>query len=466
MTVFLAVDRRGQPKFPAGWTRTAYSLTWGRGFRDDVYSRDFPAGRITIPGNTTEHTRGSFGMPHAAFVESHNETPIGIRALGDATATFPKAPRPAVDKESSPVIFTLQVDRQGNGEWVEFADVKVASNGYVAYALPADLDAVWLRLIPSRDCVATAFLHQTTGRFSDGELPENNSLFAGLANVDDKQASAGLVYAAKRNRNLTVITAEDRCYEFTKSRFEFKADTTNEKLKKLLAVEPEFTVDDASVIIESRGKRYRLPKGIETYGKPFASGWPRASREVESERHLANIHGTFYEVPLITNGAPPAWNLMRPISSHSKQITDFCSWNGLLVLSGVRHDAPDDDHVFQDSKLGVGLWLGAIDDLWKLGKPVGHGGPWKDTRVGAGDTSDQFLMTGYDRKTLTLMSSAAAIVSVEVDITGEDLWVPFRSFNVDSNAGVTYEFPKEFSARWIRFRCSAEAIVTAQLKYE
>ena len=56
-------------------------------------------------------------------------------------------------------------------------------------------------------------------------------------------------------------------------------------------------------------------------------------REVESERHLANIHGTFYEVPLLTNGEPPAIDLMRPIASHSKHITDYCSWNGLLVLA-------------------------------------------------------------------------------------------------------------------------------------
>ena len=41
---------------------------------------------------------------------------------------------------------------------------------------------------------------------------------------------------------------------------------------------------------------------------------------------------------------------MRPVSSHSKQITDFCSWNGLLVLCGVRSDATNDGHVFRDEK--------------------------------------------------------------------------------------------------------------------
>ena len=49
-----------------------------------------------------------------------------------------------------------------------------------------------------------------------------------------------------------------------------------------------------------------------------------------------------------------------------------------------------------DGKLG--LWFGAIDDLWKLGKPVGVGGPWKHTAVKAGKPSDAYLMTGYDKK--------------------------------------------------------------------
>src|SRR5690606_27112604 len=158
------------------------------------------------------------------------------------------------------------------------------------------------------------------------------------------------IYAAQRNRNLRVIASDERYFDFTKASFEFREDRPDADLKKLLEVEPEFTVDQASVVLKQRGKSLRLPKGNAAFDKPFASGWPRASREVESERHLANIHGTFYEVPLVTNGAPPAWNLMRPVASHSKQITDYCSWNGLLVLAGVRADAQGDGHVFVDAK--------------------------------------------------------------------------------------------------------------------
>ena len=222
------------------------------------------------------------------------------------------------------------------------------------------------------------------------------------------------MYAAKRNRNLRVISSDDKHYEFTKHDFEFEKITQDADLNELLHVEPEFTVDSASVVLKSQDKRYRLPKGDSAFDKPFASGWSSASREVQSERHLANIHGTFYEVPLITNGAPPAWNQMRPVSSHAKQITDFCSWNGLLVLSGVKPGASDDGHVFRDPKQNIGLWFGGVDDLWKLGKPKGKGGPWLDSPVKAGQLSDHYLMTGYDKKRIALSHASKQSVSFRV----------------------------------------------------
>ena len=48
------------------------------------------------------------------------------------------------------------------------------------------------------------------------------------------------------------------------------------------------------------------------------------------------------------------------------------------------------------------VWVGAVDDLWSLGRPRGEGGPWKDAAVKAGEPSDPYLMTGYEKKSLTL----------------------------------------------------------------
>ena len=308
-------------------------------------------------------------------------------------------------------------------------------------------------------------LHQTS------EYPNtisNTALFDGLADVDDRRALGVRVYAAKRNRNLRIVNSEDKCYEFTKDRFAFQADASDESLSKLLRVDPEFTTDEASVIIESQGQRYRLPKGDPRYDTPFASGWPRALREVESERTIANIHGTFYEVPLITNGAPPAWNLIRPISSHRKQITDYCSWNGLLVLSGIRHDANNDGHVLRNPKLAMGLWFGGVDDLWKFGKPVGYGGPWKNTSVRAGAASDAYLMTGYDQKSVSLShtSTEPATIRLEVDVDGRGRWIEYKSFKCPVNKTISYDFPDGFSACWIRAVSDRDTIATVQLQYQ
>ncbi|MEM9585776.1 MAG: hypothetical protein AAGA03_00730 [Planctomycetota bacterium] len=466
VTVYLAVDQRGKPELHPAWQLTEMTLEWGKGFVDQVYARSFPAGAVSIPGNDAEHAPGSYGMPHQAFVRHEGNTPVVLTDLGSATVTRPPLP-PVETADERAVAVTLEIDANGTGKWIRYGNVRVPLNGYVSYVLPDAFEATWIRFRTDRDCIATAILHQTTGRFADGKDPANAKLFSGLADVEDPDAIAGLLYAAKRNRNLRVIGSGDRFFEFSKDRFEFTTDETDDRLKQLLHVEPEFSVDRASVILKSKGRTYRLPKGHAAYDKPFDSGWPRVSREVESERHLANIHGTFYEVPLITNGHPPAWNLMRPVSSHQKQITDFCTWNGLLVLSGVRSKATQDDHVFRDSHLGVGLWFGGIDDLWKLGKPVGIGGPWSNTLTTAGVPSDPYLMTGYDQKSVHLSHDHSDTVSVtlEVDINGNGLWVKYRSFEVPNGTTIQHDFAPAFSACWIRAVSDADVSATAQFVY-
>jgi len=375
----------------------------------------------------------------------------------------------AVGGNRGPVRFTLEIDVDGRGIWRPYRTIEVPSQGYVYHVFPADFHAQWVRLKTDGECVATAYFHLTDADLHDALA--GKELFAGLAEAHAPAAHAALVYAAKRNRNLRVITGDGRFLEFDKRTFTFRADEKDERLAKLLQPEPEFTVDDASVIL-IRGKvRLRLPKGPAAFDRPFASGPfaadpPRGSREVESERHLANFHGTFYEAPLITNGRPPAFELMRPVASHAKQISDFCSWNGLLVLAGVSPNAAEDGHVFTEADGTAALWFGGVDDLWKLGKPVGRGGPWKNTAIGAGEHSDPYLMTGYDRKTLSLSADRDVTISVEVDFDHQSGWHTFRRFAVKAGETVSYCFPAGFSAHWIRTIADADCTATAWLVYE
>ncbi|WP_144057694.1 sulfatase-like hydrolase/transferase [Novipirellula maiorica] len=471
-TVYLAVDGRldsgGDPPLPPSWKPTDYSITWGKNVRDSVYARQFPAGKIVIPGNAVQHGKGAYSLPHIAFVKSQDETFVGVSALGTTSVATASAGVADIADNAAPVRFNLQVDRNGDGSWTDLETIEVPGNGYVGKVLPNDFDAVWMRLSTDRDCVATAFLHQTTAKYADAGKPENKALFAGLADVRDTGVLTGLAYPAKRNRDLRVITDDDRFFDFSKAEFEFEPVQPDATLAEKLHIEPEFTVDDASVVVNYQGQTYRLPKGDVAYDKPFASGWPRASREVQSERHFANIHGTFYEIPLVTNGAPPAWNLMRPVSSHSKQITDFCSWNGLLVLSGIRPDAKNGGHIFRDETHNTGLWFGGIDDLWKFGKPIGKGAPWLKTNVKAGVPSDPYLMKGYDQKTASISHahSGAATITLQIDLDGNGLWVNYKSFTVPEGTAARHEFPAAFSACWVRAVCDSDTSATVQFDYQ
>ncbi len=463
VTIYLAVDSRGNPKLDSEWTLTDMAIRWGDEHKDDVYMRRFEAGRIDIPANLTEHQPGSFGLPHTTFVQADSPE-THVTATMPASFTRKPAAKHIEGDEIEAVKFTIEIDRKGNGQWVAHQDLTVPSYGYVSLLLPHDFDATWLRLRTDRDCTATAFLHQTTKHFADGG--KNAALFESLAEVDDADAIHAHIYPSKLNRNLKVFASGDRCFDFTKSGFHFESVEFDSKIASLLEVTPAFTVDAASVIIESEGRRFRLPIGDVAYNKPFTSGWPRAIREVESERNLANIHGTFYEVPLIANGRPPAFDLMRPVASHHKQISDFCTWNGLLVLSGVRADMNADGHLFANSTQKLGLWFGAIDDLWKFGKPVGRGGPWLDTRVIAETPSDAFLMTGYDRKSVEITSDKNTNVVIEVDFDHQSGWHAYDVVALKAGEPYHHRFDERFNAHWIRFIVKDNCTATAQMTYE
>ena len=190
----------------------------------------------------------------------------------------------------------------------------------------------------------------------------------------------------------------------------------------------------------------------------------RICREVATERDLFNCFGTFFELPARNAGG---FRRIRPVSSHNLAIEDYCSYRGLLVLAGVNLDAAaNNPHIIRSDDGKTGLWVGAIDDLWSLGKPVGIGGPWKDTKVTAGNPSDPYLITGYDKKSLTLESSSPCRVTAEIDVTGMDQWHPYRSFDLSAMEAVHYEFPDAFQAYWIRFRTNEATTVSAQLLYE
>ena len=187
----------------------------------------------------------------------------------------------------------------------------------------------------------------------------------------------------------------------------------------------------------------------------------RVCREVATERDLLNVHGTFYELP-----ARNAQGLakMRPVSTHNLAIHDFCSHNGLLFFTGLDGKTKS-GNIFRSADGNAAVWAGVVDDLWKLGKPRGKGGPWKNTRVKAGEPSDPYLMTAYDRKTVRLDSSENATIALEVDVDGTGLWIPYREFEMKAAAPKDHAFPEGFSAYWVRAVSDTDTTASVVLDY-
>lgn len=184
-----------------------------------------------------------------------------------------------------------------------------------------------------------------------------------------------------------------------------------------------------------------------------------------TERALLNCHGTIYELPRPSSGGVAA---IRPVCTHGRRIKDFCSWRGLLVLAGNLAGAAGDGHYFPSEDGRTGLWFGTVDDLWGLGKPRGEGGPWKDAPVSAGEPSDPYLMTGFDRKTLALSHDAGEAVTftIEVDITAVDQWHTYGRISVEPGQTVRHDFPEGYSACWARLRADRPCHATAWFTYE
>ncbi|MCB1232753.1 MAG: hypothetical protein KDN19_21085 [Verrucomicrobiae bacterium] len=369
--------------------------------------------------------------------------------------------------------FTFEIDPDGKGDWQPLEEVAVEA-GDSWHAFDPATEASWIRVISSVD------LEKATAWFAfagddDRAAHSSPEKFAGWAAPDATTVTGGVIRPRGENkRNLHFAAAGPDGADI--GYYELDADMTLRHVDNANALkwlkgnaaipsrEGVIEVDAASVIYtDDKGKRFRLPKN-DAFTQPGPLGFPRLCREVATERDLFNCHGTFFELPAENAGG---FGRVRPVATHDRRISDYCSYRGLLVVSGIDlSTAGENRHIIRGDDGKTALWVGAIDDIWELGKPVGVGGPWKDTPVEAGAVSDPYLMTGYDQKSLTLSSDAATEVTIELDITGAGNWRTWKT--VSLTAGKTFEetFPDAFQAYWIRFRSADKATLTAQLEYE
>lgn len=149
-------------------------------------------------------------------------------------------------------------------------------------------------------------------------------------------------------------------------------------------------------------------------------------------------------------------------------IYDFCSWRGMLVISGALAEAPADEHHVGTEDGRAGLWFGAVDDLFQLGAPQGAGGPWKNNLVEPGQPSDPYLMTGYDAKTAEFSHDLDrdVVFTVEVDFLGDGTWHRYGDFVVRPGQTLTHRFPDGYAAHWVRVRTDRRCTATAWFLYD
>lgn len=374
----------------------------------------------------------------------------------------------------APAEVVVEVDPDGAGAWQRWRAVTLAPGGYAWLAVPPDLHAPWLRVRAATGLTGAVAYAHLAGDDDRSDRPDR--IFDGLARFDAEDVVGGLV-RARGGKETSLAFAAQRpgadgveqlgCYELDGALR--LAPTTDPGLAAHTlahaAIPPDvLTVDAASVVfVDSAGGRWRLPKGdpVRDVG---AFGAYRVDREVATERDVFHAHGTFYELPANNAGG---FRKLRPIASHDLLLHDLCSFRGLLVLTGVATAAAAGEHIVRSEDGRAALWLGALDDLWQLGKPRGVGGPWLGTTVAAGVASDAYLVTGYDQKRLELAHDASESVRflLEADLCGDGRWTVVQSFDVPAGERLVHDFPRAWSAYWLRLRAGTSCRATAQLTY-
>lgn len=124
------------------------------------------------------------------------------------------------------------------------------------------------------------------------------------------------------------------------------------------------------LIIDDGRCRWRLPLSGKAYTLLTDQVQFRFCREVATECDLFSCMGIFYELPAEKDG----YATIRSVSIHNYRITDYAFYRGMLVLTGVNlKEGKDNELIIVSDDGKAAVWVGVIDDLWQLGKPVGKG---------------------------------------------------------------------------------------------
>ena len=370
-----------------------------------------------------------------------------------------------------PACFMVEVDRKGDGRWEKLREIVVPPRGSAFVEFSGRDAGAWVRLTPAEDSAKVIAMFHYRGEDRRGN--RGDRIFSGIPPAGADVGNGGLLHARGGDaRTLRMLAhgpdGQPVCYDLDGSLVLKKMDDAAGAAwmgTNVAIPAPVVTADAASLLyVDGRGNRWRLPRGDAAYDRQGGMVTGRMCREVSTERNLLNVHGTFYELPAENAGG---FSKIRPIATHNRAIGDYASYRGLLVLSGVM-DGAHGEHIVRSEDGRSALWVGAVDDLWKLGKPRGVGGPWKDSPVKAGVPGDPYLMSGYDGKRVLLCHAGSGSINMtlQVDISGSGDWVGYKEVVVAAGKTVEHRFPDGFGAYWARVVADVDTVATAQFVYE
>lgn len=373
------------------------------------------------------------------------------------------------------VSFVFEVDKNGIQKWEVLKTVAVRAGESANLEFSENETGEWIRIKSETKTTATV-------SFNYADIDERSKTydkkFEGIADVNSANVTGGLLFGLGNNRRALGISAvsfengvasEAGYYELDENlNLVAKADPeTHSFIKEKFAI-PENVIefDESSVlVIDDKNRRWRLPLGDDSYRQLTDAAQLRICREVATERDLFNCAGTFYELPAEN---ADGFAKIRPISSHNFRIHDYASYRGMIVITGLNKDVKAGEHIIVSSDRKSAVWLGAIDDLWEMGLPTGHGGPWKNAAVKAGEPSDPYLIGFYDKRSLEISHQSAQPVTfrIEVKPIGHGPWMLYKEIKVNGGETFKYVFPAGFQAHWIRFVADKECMATTFLEYK
>lgn len=374
------------------------------------------------------------------------------------------------------VTVRVELDARGDGTWRRSRELQLGPAEHRWVELTET--GTWLRLVPAQPIrEATAWFQFSN---ADRRPTRPASIFDGVANARSERWLGGWLLPLDHDRRTLAISSVQVADNAVTHHGTYELHGNLELRPVDPAAAPAIPEprvharmpsrvvlnDGASILfIDDQQNRWRLPVGDPSLADVGPIG-NRVDREVATERDLFNAGGTFFELPAENAGG---FAKVRPVATHNLRVHDYCSYRGLFVMTGVDLSrAVRNSHILRSTDGRAAVWAGAIDDVWKLGKPRGTGGPWKRTAVTAGIPSDPYLLTGYDQKRITFSheSTASLRFRVETDITGTGIWTTYDSFDVPPGSEVRHVFPRAYSAYWLRVTSDHDGVATAQLQYD